>query len=111
MFSHIQPDIITATFYLSLGEENVQTKEEFKPTDSKKLTNQQKEIVWKEIEASKLKCQLNIKCRLNYIAATLNIVEHENNDVDKKLQQLKEVEGVCTNEKCKNKQKQKNSKQ
>ena len=86
---------------MSLGKENLQAKEEFKPSNSKKLTNQQKNmLVWKEIEASNIKFR---KYRLNYIAAILNVVEHENNDVDKKLQELKEVERVCTNEKCKKK--------
>ena len=86
---------------MSLGKENLQAKEEFKPSNSKKLTNQQKNmLVWKEIEASNIKFR---KYRLNYIAAILNIVEHENNDTDKKLQELKEVERVCTNEKCKKK--------
>ena len=94
---YIRPDIITAALHLSLGEENLQAKEEIKPINSKKLTNQQNDmLVWKEIEASNIKFR---KYRLSYIAAILNIVEHENNDVDKKLQELKEVERVCTNEK------------
>ena len=88
---------------MSLGEENLQAKE-FKPNNSKKLTNQKKDVlVWKEIEASTIKFR---KYRLNYIAAVLNVVEHENNDVDKKLQELKEVETVCTNEICKKSSKQ-----
>lgn len=96
-------DVITATLHLSLGEENLQAKE-FKPNNSKKLTNQKKDVlVWKEIEASTIKFR---KYWLNYIAAVLNVVEHENNDVHKKLQELKEVETVCTNEKCKKSSKQ-----
>lgn len=52
-------------------------------------------LVWKKIEASNIK-----------LGIILNNVEHENNDVDKKLQELKEVETVCTNEKCKKSSKQ-----
>ena len=49
---YTRPDIITATLHLSLGKENLQAKEEFKLTNSKNLTNQQKDmLVWKEIEA------------------------------------------------------------
>ena len=43
-------------------------------------------LVWKKIEASTIK-----------LGIILNNVEHENNDVDKLLQELKEVEGVCKN--------------
>ena len=43
-------------------------------------------LVWKKIEASNIK-----------LGIILNNVEHENNDVDKLLQELKEVEGVCKN--------------
>ena len=80
---------------MSLGEENLQAKE-YKVSNSKKLTNQQKDmLVWKEIEASNIKFR---KHQLNYIAAVLNVVEHKNNDIDKKLQESK-VERVRTNEK------------
>ena len=43
-------------------------------------------LVWKKIEASNIK-----------LGIILNNVEHENNDVDKLLQELKEVEGVYKN--------------
>ena len=43
-------------------------------------------LVWKKIEASNIK-----------LGIILNNVEHENNDVDKLLQELKEVEGVGKN--------------
>ena len=43
-------------------------------------------LVWKKIEASNIK-----------LGIILNNVEHENNDVDKLLQELKEVEGGCKN--------------
>ena len=41
-------DIVTVTLPLSIGEENLQTKEEFKPTHIKKFPNQQKTMLVKK---------------------------------------------------------------
>ena len=49
-----------------------------------------------EIQSSSINYR---KYQLNYIAAILNIVEHEKNGVDKMFHKLKEEGRVCDNEK------------
>ena len=87
---NVRPDIVTATLHISLGEKNLQTKSEFKLL--KKLTNKQTLLLTEnETEASNINFR---KYRLNYVKGMLNFVESENEDVNKKLKEIKKAEKV-----------------
>ena len=98
---YIQPDIVTATLHIRLGEEQLQKNEKLKPGNCRQLTSDEKSaLIEEEIDRSNRNFR---KYRLEFIAKMLTIIESESRDVEKKQQQQQEsrAKRECTNEACK----------
>ena len=79
---YIQPDIVTATLHIRLGEEQLQKNEKLKPGNCRQLTSDEKSaLIEEEIDRSNRNFR---KYRLEFIAKMLTIIESESRDVEKK---------------------------
>ena len=79
---YIQPDIVTATLHIRLGEEQLQKNEKLKPGNCRQLTSDEKSaLIEEEIDRSNRNFR---KYGLEFIAKMLTIIESESRDVEKK---------------------------
>ena len=79
---YIQPDIVTATLHIRLGEQQLQKNEKLKPGNCRQLTSDENHaLIEEEIDRSNRNFR---KYRLEFIAKMLTIIESESRDVGKK---------------------------